>query len=188
MSHPIRMVRRVDIRRRLLGLGAALLKRYPRHALAAGLGLPWALFAVSARAQSPWFPVVDLAMVVGAAAGVVVGIVRLGVNARNWPVVVAIYAGVVNFGIAEFAYLYWNDSQNRTGAFSEALSRVDAAYFSWTTFTTTGFGDITARGELARLAVTCEMALAFVAVAGGLGIVLSARQDLDEGVNGTTPL
>jgi hypothetical protein len=61
------------------------------------------------------------------------------------------------------------------GVLSEVLTKVDAAYFSWTTFTTTGFGDVTACTELARLAVTCEMALTFVAVAGGLAVLIARR-------------
>jgi voltage-gated potassium channel len=114
-------------------------------------------------------------MAVGAGAGVVAGAVRLGVHAKKWPLVVAVYAAAVNFGIAEFAYLYWTSSQARRSAFSVVLSKVDAAYFSWTTFTTTGFGDVAARTQFARLAVTCEMALTFAAVAGGLSVLVGAR-------------
>ena len=165
----------MGVRRRVLSIMAKVARRHPQRVFAGAMAAPWALFAVSGRADSAWFPILDLAMVVGAAAGVVVGVVRLGVHARKWPVVVGVYAAAVNFGIAEFAYLYWSASQAERSAFSAVLSKADGAYFSWTTFTTTGFGDIAARSEFARLAVTSEMALTFVAVAGGLAVLVSAR-------------
>ena len=48
------------------------------------------------------------------------------------------------------------------------LSRTDAMYFSTTVFTTVGFGDITAKSEVARLVVTVQMWLDLVF----LGLVL----------------
>lgn len=154
---------------------ASVVKRYPRHVFGAAVAAPWVLFAASTPADSSWFPLWDLAGAVGAAAAVVVGVVRVGVRLRRWPIAVGIYVSAVNLGIAEFAYLYWSASQAQRSAFSVALSKVDAAYFSWTTFTTTGFGDIAAQSQFARLAVTSEMALTFVAVAGGLAVLVGAR-------------
>jgi hypothetical protein len=43
-----------------------------------------------------------------------------------------------------------------SGQFSQRLSLLDAFYFSVITITTTGFGDITARGNLAKICVSIE--------------------------------
>ena len=43
--------------------------------------------------------------------------------------------------------------------FTEPLTRTDALYFSVSTFTTVGFGDIAAKSESARLVVTVQMLL-----------------------------
>jgi hypothetical protein len=43
-----------------------------------------------------------------------------------------------------------------SGQFSQRLSLVDAFYFSVITITTTGFGDITAHGNLAKICVSIE--------------------------------
>lgn len=170
---------RMGVRRRVWSWVERGVGRYPRQSFVAGLVLPWALFALAGTPETFWFPVWDLAVAVGAAGGVVGGIVRFGVRPGKWPVALAIYAVAVNLGIAEFAYVYWSSSVATPSAFSEVLSKVDAAYFSWTTFTTTGFDDIAARGESARLAVTGEMALTFVAVAGGLAVLLGSRRNVD---------
>ena len=49
--------------------------------------------------------------------------------------------------------LYYVMGQNDASTFSEDLSRSDALYFTITTFATVGFGDITPKGETARLVV-----------------------------------
>lgn len=169
----------MSVLRWLLRRIADLLGRYPGYAVVGVFAFPWALFSVTTEFTT-WFSVWELAAVVGAAAGLVASAVRLGVRAGKWPLVLAIYASVLNLGIAEFAYLYWSTSQTRHSAFSKPLSRVDAAYFSWTTFTTTGFGDITARSQFARLEVTGEMVLTFVGVAGGLAVLVGLRKPLGQ--------
>jgi hypothetical protein len=45
------------------------------------------------------------------------------------------------------------------GSFGHALTRTDSLYFTVTTFSTVGFGDITAVSEAARLVVTAQMIL-----------------------------
>jgi voltage-gated potassium channel len=56
-----------------------------------------------------------------------------------------------------FALLYASMSAADQAAFSEPLSKIDALYFTTTTFATVGFGDITARSDLARAVVTIQM-------------------------------
>jgi len=61
-------------------------------------------------------------------------------------------------------------------SFSQALSRTDAIYFTVTVFATVGFGDITAKTEVARLVVTGQMIADLIALGLGVRILLSAVQ------------
>ncbi|MFT2015493.1 potassium channel family protein [Streptomyces sp. 796.1] len=63
-----------------------------------------------------------------------------------------------------FAASYYLLARSAPDSFSEPLTRTDALYFTLTTFTTVGYGDISARSEAAR-------ALTMVQMAGGLLLV-----------------
>lgn len=78
--------------------------------------------------------------------------------------------------IAVFAYTYVGMSASSPDHFSEALSRVDALYFSTTTLATVGFGDIVPRSETARLVVTGQIMLDLVAIAGIARLLMSAAR------------
>ncbi|MFR9796792.1 potassium channel family protein [Streptomyces sp. MS06] len=68
-----------------------------------------------------------------------------------------------------FATTYHQLEQSAPEAFNEPLTRTDALYFTMTTFTTVGYGDIVARSETARVVVMLQMA-------GGLAVFgLAAR-------------
>jgi voltage-gated potassium channel len=56
-----------------------------------------------------------------------------------------------------FASAYLLLADNQAGAFSEPLDKTDALYFTVTVFSTVGFGDITPRGELARVVTMVQM-------------------------------
>jgi voltage-gated potassium channel len=58
-----------------------------------------------------------------------------------------------------FAAIYFLMARALSTNFTESLTRTDALYFSVTVFTTTGFGDISAKSEAARLVVTLQMLL-----------------------------
>jgi hypothetical protein len=64
-----------------------------------------------------------------------------------------------------FSQLYWGASFEDAQAFSEPLSKVDAVYLTLATLTTTGFGDIHAQSQEARLLVSLEMATSVALVA-----------------------
>jgi voltage-gated potassium channel len=57
-------------------------------------------------------------------------------------------------------------------SFGSPLSKIDAMYYSATVFTTVGFGDITAKTQVARVVVTIQMMLdlVFVGLVIRLGI------------------
>ncbi|GAA4641017.1 potassium channel family protein [Gordonia humi] len=77
---------------------------------------------------------------------------------------------VVGFYLVVFATAYFLLSDYAHASFTERLNRVDALYFALTVFTTTGFGDITAAGEGARIAVSVQMVSTLFVV--GLGVRL----------------
>ena len=56
-----------------------------------------------------------------------------------------------------FAAAYLRMADADAGAFSEPLSRTDAHYFTITVFSTVGFGDITPKTDLTRVATMVQM-------------------------------
>src|SRR5215467_2809967 len=60
------------------------------------------------------------------------------------------------------------------GNFTRPLSRTDALYFAVTVFATVGFGDITARTEVARLVVTGQMVADLIIIGPGVRIIVGA--------------
>ena len=56
-----------------------------------------------------------------------------------------------------FASVYYLIDKAQVDSFSEAMTKTDAMYFTVTVFSTVGFGDITAKSELARTLVTVQM-------------------------------
>ena len=64
------------------------------------------------------------------------------------------------------------------GQFSGLETRVDAVYFTVTTLATVGFGDITATGQAARVAVTCQVvfSITFISLAARVLIGTATRR------------
>lgn len=73
-----------------------------------------------------------------------------------------------------FAAAYYAMEHANANAFTETLTRTDSLYFAVTVMTTTGFGDIAARTEQARIVVTIQMALDLLVVGLGLRVILGA--------------
>jgi hypothetical protein len=84
----------------------------------------------------------------------------------------AVAASLVGF-VLVFAFAYWLPSEADGTCMNHALSRIDAAYFSLTTFTTTGFGDISPVTSECRAIASAQMAMTFALVALGLGVFVS---------------
>ena len=96
----------------------------------------------------------------------------------------------IPFFLLQFAATYVVLAAISAGNFSQPLSRTDAIYFTVTVFATVGFGDITAKTEVARLVVTGQMLADLIVLGLGVRILLSAvqrgRQRPSAG-NGTVP-
>lgn len=75
-----------------------------------------------------------------------------------------------------FAFTYLSISRADDGNFSESLDHVSAVYFAVTTLSTVGFGDITAKTDLARLMVTIQMLLDLVVIAAFVRVIVFAAR------------
>ncbi len=75
-----------------------------------------------------------------------------------------------------FAATYYLMGYADPSRFSEPLTRLDALYFTVTTFATVGFGDITAASEGARAVVLTQMLLGLVLVGLIARVIVGAVQ------------
>jgi voltage-gated potassium channel len=83
----------------------------------------------------------------------------LAVARSPYPRLRAVEAVSISFPllILLFASTYFAMSQTYPDSFNAALTRTDALYFTVTTFTTVGFGDLVATSQGSRIAVTVQM-------------------------------
>ncbi|MEU2064092.1 potassium channel family protein [Streptomyces sp. NPDC013455] len=75
-----------------------------------------------------------------------------------------------------FAGAYHLLDRTAPGSFSEPLTRTDALYFTLTTFSTVGYGDITARSQTGRVLVMLQMAGGLLLVGVAARVLASAVQ------------
>ncbi len=78
--------------------------------------------------------------------------------------------------IVVFAFTYLTLSHADTASFSERLDRVDAFYYTASTLTTVGFGDITADSAGARILVTVQMLFDLALIAGLVRLIVLATR------------
>ncbi|MFK4593967.1 hypothetical protein RKD30_000634 [Streptomyces pristinaespiralis] len=75
-----------------------------------------------------------------------------------------------------FAGGYYLLDDSSPGSFSEPLTRTDALYFALTTFSTVGFGDISARSQAGRVMTMLQMAGGLLLVGVAARVLASAVQ------------
>ncbi|MFH8342067.1 ion channel [Streptomyces sp. AM6-12] len=80
----------------------------------------------------------------------------------------------VGLYLVVFASVYHIIERDTPGSFTEPLTRTDALYFTLTTFTTVGYGDITARSEAGRVAVMCQMVCGLLLVGVAVRLLTAA--------------
>jgi voltage-gated potassium channel len=78
--------------------------------------------------------------------------------------------------VVVFAFTYLTISRADPQSFSEALERVDAMYFTVSTVSTVGLGDITPTSLGARLVVTFQMLFDLALLAGLVRLVILATR------------
>jgi voltage-gated potassium channel len=86
-------------------------------------------------------------------------------------------AATVPLFLLLFASAYFTMARANPASFSaHPLTRTDALYFTVTTFSTVGFGDITAVSQPARLVVTAQMLLDLLVLGLGIRVFVGAVQ------------
>src|SRR6201987_4101638 len=127
--------------------------------------------------NQPWDAASAARLLVGLAvfAGVMVWQIRAVAGSR-YPAMRAFEALglIVPLYLLLFASTYFLMERASAANFTQPLTRTDALYFSVTVFTTVGFGDITAKSEVARVVPIVHM-LAPLALLGGGARVLLGR-------------
>lgn len=131
--------------------------------------------------QLPFRGVDDVSTAVLLTVGLIVFVVLAVGHVRSilhatYPVIRAIevLALLVPLFILVFAAAYYAMAGNDPSNFSAPLSRTDALYFTVTVFSTVGFGDIVARSEPARVAVTLQMIGDLVVIGVLIRVVITA--------------
>jgi voltage-gated potassium channel len=76
-----------------------------------------------------------------------------------------------------FSGLYLGLSENSSGNFNEALDHVSALYFTITTFSSVGFGDIVPHTAVAQMVVSVQMLLDLVIVATAARLLFYAARN-----------
>jgi voltage-gated potassium channel len=71
---------------------------------------------------------------------------------------------IIPFILLSFSTVYYVMAHEVEASFGTHLSRLDALYFTVTTFATVGFGDIAAKSEAARTVVTLQMVIDLILI------------------------
>lgn len=83
-------------------------------------------------------------------------------------------AMVVPLFLLLFSTGYFLMEHTNPASFTQHLSRTDALYFTVTTFATVGYGDITAKSEVARVVVIFQMISDLIVVGFGVKVLFGA--------------
>ncbi|MFC6599743.1 potassium channel family protein [Kitasatospora paranensis] len=86
-----------------------------------------------------------------------------------------------------FSTVYYLLERSSSGSFSEQMTRTDALYFTVTVFSTVGFGDITARSEVARVLTTGQMLGDLLLIGVAAKVLLGAVQEGMRRQSGSAP-
>jgi len=133
-----------------------------------------------------WEVITFLAVGLAAFIGLVIFQVRW-IRASEFPGMKALeaLASCVPWFIVLFASAYFVLERLSPGNFSAHLTRSDSLYFTVTVFTTVGFGDITAKTDLARLLVTSQMIIDVIIVGLVVEVIFNAARSRRSQAGGT---
>jgi voltage-gated potassium channel len=86
---------------------------------------------------------------------------------------IAVFGAVL---IVAFASMHYSIAFHGNNEYSGISTKLDAVYYTVTTLSTVGYGDITANGQVARLVVTTNILFNLIALGIGLRLVTHAAQ------------
>lgn len=154
-----------------------LLLRASLRALVTTIVLVALFYTLPLDERSGAWTVTQLVLGLVALAGLVAWQVRaiIGSEFPRLRVLQALFI-TVPFYVLTFAATYFLIAGSGNANFAEPLSRTDALYFTVTVLSTVGFGDITPKSEIARLAVTVQMIANLVLIGVGVRTLLGAAQ------------
>jgi len=93
---------------------------------------------------------------------------------------------VATLFVVVMASIHFGLGRATPSSYSEALSRLDALYFTVTTLATVGFGDITPTSGVTRAVTTVQMVLGVILLGAGLRLLAGiARMIVDERRSGS---
>lgn len=122
--------------------------------------------------------------IIGFVIGLLVMVVVLALQTRlivnsAYPLVRAVEAlsTTVPLFLLIFATAHFLIESQQPGSYSSPMTRLDALYFTITTFATVGYGDIAPIAELARLAALLQMVLGLILV-GVIARVITGAAEL----------
>jgi voltage-gated potassium channel len=97
---------------------------------------------------------------------VVTALQLVGIFRSSYPEIRAIESVGITLPLAllPFAATYYTMSHTVAGSFDTALTKLDAMYFTFTTFATVGYGDIAPKSQAARAVVMGQMAVDLVVI------------------------
>ena len=126
-----------------------------------------------------WFDALPPAVAITVAAAILVGVSVWQVMAiirAEEPGLRAIeaLAVIAPLYLLVFAAIYFLMGNNDSSSFTQALTRLDALYFTVTVFATVGFGDIAAVSQTARSIVTVQMVLNLILLGAGVRLLTMA--------------
>jgi voltage-gated potassium channel len=160
-------------------------RRQRRHEVTrtmTAVALTWAFlfgiyYLVPFTDRSSWQSLVRLVLAIAAFAVVLAWQARR-VSRADLPGLRAVQAlgGAVPLFLVVFAVFYLSLSQASTTHFSEPLNHTSALYLVVTVFSTVGFGDITPKGDLARIAVSIQMLLDLVVIGAVVRLLTTAAK------------
>src|SRR5262245_49591075 len=89
---------------------------------------------------------------------------------------IEVVALALSLAIFVFAFTYLTLSQQAPGSFSEDLSRIDSLYYTVSTLSTVGFGDVLPVSDAARILAIVQMLFDLALIAGLVRLVVLATR------------
>jgi voltage-gated potassium channel len=165
----------------ILELGRDDRRRLVLFATVRSVVLSAALIALFYLLPFTWAPAVQLGTAVVVGAALIIGVARWQLRAvahAAFPEVRAVEALAFSTSamIVLFASCYLSLSHRDPGAFSESLNHTAALYFTVTTLTTIGFGDISASTDVARITVMFQIVANIVVLGVLVKLIVNLAQ------------